>query len=620
MEQARAYFDGLNREYLAVHRKKEDLFWTIRMGMTDDQAEFSAAEQAYKDFVSDPARLAEVRSTLASLDAEADSEDKRALVHGLTGWLSFFECNIIDNAAASTCLRELIEMEAELYAKRRQFTMSHLNEKGEVEEASLGALATNIGVNPNETARKSSHDELLRLERWVVDNGWLDIVGKRNELGRALGYRNYFDYKVNKNEKMTPEHLFEILRDFEEQTREANRRSLEALAAEKGAEALKPYNLPFFTSGDVRRQMEPYLSFGLALRRWVESFRRMGITYRGAVMQLDLLDRRGKWENGFCHGPVPAYFDENGEWVSGHINFTSNARPDQVGSGSRALATLFHEGGHAAHFANVTQNAPCFSQEYPPTSMAYAETQSMFCDGVLDDADWLKRYAKNEAGEAIPDELVRAFVEMRQPWRARSERSLLAVPFFEEALYRMSDSERTGDAVIDLARKTEQFIFGTECSSRPLLSIPHLLDQESSAAYHGYLLAHMAVYQTRAYFEREYGYITDNPAVGPLLAEHYWGPGNSEDHDTTLRSLTGEGFSAKYLAADCNRSVEEAWAEAQAQMSAASTRAYPSTYPGSLNARMWIVDGAEVIADNCESEEAMCSQFEAWVERRYSGK
>ena len=113
-------------------------------------------------------------------------------------------------------------------------------------------------------------------------------------------------------------------------------------------------------------------------------------------------------------------------------------------------------------------------------------------------------------------------------------------------------------------------------SPRPLLAIPHLLNQESAASYQGYLLAHMAVYQTRAFFLRTHGYLTDNPAIGPALAEHYWAPGNSVDHDTTLRSLTGEGFSARYLADECNQSVDEVWDEAQRKsMAAAATRAYP---------------------------------------------
>ena len=90
-------------------------------------------------------------------------------------------------------------------------------------------------------------------------------------------------------------------------------------------------------------------------------------------------------------------------------------------------------------------------------------------------------------------------------------------------------------------------------SPRPLLAIPHLLNQESACAYHGYLLALMAVEQTRAYFLKRDGYLTDNPRIGPDLAAHYWGPGNGMTHDETLQSLTGEGFSAVPLAEACNR-------------------------------------------------------------------
>ncbi|MCV5639054.1 M3 family metallopeptidase, partial [Escherichia coli] len=93
------------------------------------------------------------------------------------------------------------------------------------------------------------------------------------------------------------------------------------------------------------------------------------------------------------------------------------------------------EGGHAAHFANVKMNAPCFSQEFAPTSMAYAETQSMFCDSLLTDADWLKQYALDDEGNSLPDEVIQAMINSRQPFNAYEERSIVVVPYFERALY-----------------------------------------------------------------------------------------------------------------------------------------------------------------------------------------
>jgi len=297
------------------------------------------------------------------------------------------------------------------------------------------------------------------------------------------------------------------------------------------------------------------------------------------------------------------------------VNFTSNAKPDQVGSGYDGINTLFHEGGHAAHFANVKMNAPCFSQEFAPTSMAYAETQSMFCDSLLTDADWLKQYAKNAAGEAVPDTIIKKMIDSRQPFKAYTERSILVVPYFERALYQLSDDELTPEAVTKLARDMEQRILGLACSPRPLMAIPHLLSDESACSYQGYLLAHMAVYQTRAYFTRTLGYLTDNPEIGPLLAKHYWNQGNHLTHNQTIESLTGEGFNAKYLADACNLSAENAWEIEQQKIAALSSRKRSEVAP--LNARIKVVDGDTVLSDNSLSDEDLFSQFETYIGKEY---
>ncbi|AXE29791.1 peptidase M3 [Chromobacterium phragmitis] len=612
----RREFDALNHEYLAVHKAKEDLFWDTYMAVSDDDAGFVRAEAAYKDFISSPARLARAKDAIAELQALPADAERDALLHGFKGWLALFDSNIIESDEARQLMTELVELESALFAKRRAYKMHHLNEAGEREEATLSMLSTNLGTNRDEAARKSSLDAYLALERWALDNGFLAIVSKRNALARSLGYADYFEYKVKKNEQMTPDQLFAILDDFEARTRDANQRALDDLQAKHGADALSGHNLRFHMSGDVTRQMDPYLPFAKAVERWVLSFRRLGIQYRGATMQLDLVEREGKYQNGFCHGPIPAFYD-GVQWVPGQINFTAEAKPDQVGSGARAINTLFHEGGHAAHFANVTQNSPCFSQEFAPTSMAYAETQSMFCDSLLEDADWLKRYARDSKGEAIPDELIRARIEATQPFAAYAERSIAVVAYFERALYALPESELSAERVLRLARDCEKRILGVDVSPRPLMAIPHLLNQESAAAYHGYLLANMAVYQTRAYFIGKFGYLTDNPAIGPLLAEHYWGPGNSINHNATLVRLTGEPFNARYLADSCNQSAAEAWAEAQRLIAEAAARDYPAQYPADLDAHIRLVHGAERIADNAEGDAAMFDRFESWVAGHY---
>ncbi|MGO2437897.1 MAG: M3 family metallopeptidase, partial [Serratia proteamaculans] len=492
--------------------------------------------------------------------------------------------------------------------------VSHLNAAGQRVNASLGELLTNQATNENEDYRRSSQHALRELEQWLLHNGLPELISLRNRFARQMGFRNYFDYKVNKTERMTPEQLFAILDRFEQQTREANARSLQQLAAQKGEQALEPWNLRFASAGDVTRQLDPYFPFAQSLERWINSFKRLHIGFRGAQMDLDLLVREGKYENGFMHGPVPPFIQQ-GKWLPARINFTSLAQPDQVGSGAQGLNTLFHEGGHAAHFANICQNAPCFSQEFPPTSMAYAETQSMFCDSLLDDADWLKRYAKNAAGEPVPDALIEASIAARQPMRAFNERHILLVPYFEWALYQWDEQQCTPEAITALAREVEHKILGISGSPRPTLAIPHLLSLESACSYQGYLLALMAVEQTRHFFLQRDGYLTDNPAIGPDLARHYWLPGNGVSHDETLRSLTGEGFNPDYLAQACNQTVAQAWQDAQQTITAAAARPQPAA-DFDLAAHIRVVDGEQVLADNAEGDEKMCRDFAAAINAR----
>ncbi|MCA6960890.1 M3 family metallopeptidase [Pectobacterium odoriferum] len=617
MQQVADYFNALNRDYLAVHQAKEELFWQLYMGTGNDEVSerFSTAESAYKRFISQPQHLAELRAHLATLENSPRDEQQHALSHGLQGWYRFFDCNVIEDPQAQALMDEIIAAESALYAKRKSYEMTHLDAKGERVPASLGELLTNQATNDTEAYRQSSQQALRDLEQWLLQNGFPELISLRNRFARQMGYRNYFDYKVNKTERMTPEQLFAILDPFEEQTREANARSLKNLADEKGEEALQPWNIRYASAGDVTRQLDPYFPFSASLERWINSFKRLRIGFNGAEMQLDLLVRKGKYENGFMHGPVPPFVQE-GKWVPARINFTSLAKPDQIGSGASGINTLFHEGGHAAHFANIRQNAPCFSQEFPPTSMAYAETQSMFCDSLLGDADWLKRYAKNAQGETIPDELIRADISTQQPMRAFNERHILLVPYFEWQLYSWDDEARTPEAMTKLARDTEQRILGISGSPRPTLAIPHLLSMESACSYQGYLLALMAVEQTRSYFLQRDGYLTDNPAIGPDLAQHYWLPGNSVSHDDTLRSLTGEGFNPTYLAKACNLTVEEAWQQAESTMAQAAGRPQPAA-DFDLSARIRVVDGSRVLADNEQSDEKMCQDFAAFIELTY---
>ena len=616
MKSARLFFDQLNQDYLKLHQNDGELYWATHTGQSDAHGALAASSLARKTFLADAGRMVQSRAHLATLERTEPSAGRDALIAGLRGWIKVFECNAMGNERAAALQTDLIRMDAELFARRQAHRMHHLNAAGHREEASPAAMRANIASNPDETARRSSHDALQGLERWVLENGFLEIVAKRNALARELGYRNFFDYRLQTNSAMSPEQLFEVFDAFERNTRDAHHASLKHLVQTHGDAALQPHNLPFSMRGGSTSTSaaDAYFPFSKALERWAESFRRLGVSYRGARIEIDLLERQGKFPTGFCVAPIPGYHDDALGWIPADVRFTSTARPHQTGVGLQGLNVLFHEAGHAAHLSNVTLNSPCFTQEFAPTSPAFLEAQAKFFDALPSDACWLRRYARNAAGESMPEEMIRERVETRQMFRAYTERRDLVPTYFEYALYSMDDAQRTADSVLDLARSVTQRILGIADHTDYVLTIPHPIYHDIAVYYHGYLLAKMAAAQTRAYLTRSLGFIIDNPAVGPLLARHCWAAGNSLTLDQTLQSLTGEPLNAAWLAAECNRSPRQAWAVAQ-EAFASNERASPRDESGDLAASISIVHGAERIATNDESLQAMYAAFEAWVKR-----
>jgi hypothetical protein len=602
---------AVSEQYLALHVRKEDLFWSTRMGLADGadaQREAAEAEKAWKSFLQDPSRLAELRR----LEARAATEAERRVARG---WIAMLSAHLVESREAQHLSAEIVDRESEIERQRNAMTITYLDpESGAPVRASSVRLALMIKTHPDERYRRAAFEGLRSIEAFVLGHDFLDIIKLRNRLARTLGFEDYYAWRVATVERMEKRRLFAILGDLVRRTKAASDRALDAFARNRGNEALEPWNFPFHRSGRLAERMDPYFGIRGSLRRWGRSFAALGVRYRRATLTLDLLDRRGKYENGFMHGPEPAFFDRGG-WRPARINFTANAVLGQTGAGHRALQTLFHEGGHAAHFANVLMDAPCFSQEFAPTSVAYAETQSMFMDSLLDDASWMRRYAVNREGEVLPLELVRAVIEEEQPFRAWDMRAMVTVPFAERAIYELPDEELSPDRVLDICRATEQDL---QClrggGVRPVLSVPHLLSGESSAYYHGYVLAEMAVERTRRFFLERDGHLTDNPRIGPDLAASYWSPGNSRTFDETLIALTGTPLSADALVDACNRTPADVLAETAvvAERMAAVPR---WEAPVELDATIRVVHGTELIATTEDGGfETACDAFERWID------
>ena len=197
------------------------------------------------------------------------------------------------------------------------------------------------------------------------------------------------------------------------------------------------------------------------------------------------------------------------------------------------------------------------------------------------------------------------------------------MPYLEKALYEMPEAELTAESVKALADEIEKKIQGG-LGARPLLSVPHLLSDEASCYYHGYVLAEMAVHQTREFFIARDGYIVDNPSVGPTLRDSYWRPGNSEPFLGLVERLTGHALTGDAWVNMLKQPVEELLVEeklAYEKMTKAIAAKGKSADEEKidLQMRIKIVDGDTVIADTAADGGFLptCKKFEGYIQKRF---
>lgn len=610
-----SYLESINRKYEAYHKAYENNFWATKMNLNGNSAEALTKTKTEMDrFLGDPVILAEVERILSSKSPEALGPKNMKILKIMQKTLRTY---IITDPEALAIREELGVLEAELQQVRNNMHLGYLHpETGEQIKASSVQLRNTMRTSSDPKVRFACWTGLRSIGVAVVEK-FVKIVKLRNKLGKSCGFEDYYDMKCTQSEGFSKKKLFEILDDLEAKTKGIMDNALKVLAKEKGEEALKPESMGYYLSGESAKQKDPYFPFENAVDVWARSFAALGITYRGATMRLDLCDRPGKYSNGFCHWPTPAWESAQG-WVPSETNFTSLATPSAIGSGHTAITTLMHEAGHAAHFANVCQPSPLFSQERAPTSVAYAENQSMFLDSLVDDAAWMARYCISRTGEPIPWATIKDSLEATHDFKVFQLRAMLAVPYFEKRLYELPDEEVTPARLLSLADEVERDVQGT-LAGRPLLSVPHILSDESSAYYHGYVLAEMSVHQTRLHFEEAYGQIVDNPQIGKDLAEVYWKPGNSEQFMDLVLKLTGKPLSCAAWVDSLSIPLKDLLESEKAAYDAALVVG-AKLKPGAtvdLDMKVLLVDGDELIANS--DEEGLwkaCEAYKGWLETR----
>ncbi|WP_028974149.1 M3 family metallopeptidase [Spirochaeta cellobiosiphila] len=576
--------EQITQTYLSYHTPKEEAFWESYMGLSSYvEGTLEQKEEEYLDFVNDPQWLDKIREAL-----NHNLEDSERFV--LEGWKKFFQVNRIDHPRALAITKELLPMVERLLKVRKNYKAQFVNPRtGREESYPVSKLLVLVKTDPSEEVRKASWEALRALEHQYYEAGFLEVVKKRNQMARLLGYSDYYDYKSQMYEGMSKDQIFHYLDSLKE-------------AAIKHLSPRTAWNMAYENMGELNNLIDPFVPLETSLDVWGQSFSRMGYGFAGAQINIDLIARDEKYSNGFMHAPLPPYVGPKG-WVPARINFTANALPGQAGSGLKAIETLFHEGGHAAHFANVRQKAPVFSQEFPPTSAALAESQSMFADSFITDPNWLRVYGKTLEGVSITEEQIAKIQKEKIRTLPVAMLSLMTICYAEKALYEIPEDKLSPDYVHRVIEEAEREMFGGELCFRPTFAVPHLLTADASCTYHGYVLAEIAVHQQRHYFYENLPYVVDNPAVGERLRDKLWFWGSSKGFEQLIEAVTEEPLSSQYIIDNIN---------GKATPHRDSQRTEASVLEGNIT----LCHGDEVISSSTQGNgQKLSKDFSEWLKK-----
>jgi hypothetical protein len=141
-------------------------------------------------------------------------------------------------------------------------------------------------------------------------------------------------------------------------------------------------------------------------------------------------------------------------------------------------------------------------------------------------------------------------------------------------------------------------------------------------------LAEMSVHQTREYFKTKYGYIVDNPNVGPTLTKSYWECGNSKPFLEIVKDLTGKELTGKAWIDALNEDLEEHVVQEKKEYDEMIEKCLLKEKQQSNNGDdgsdeidldmvVKFVDGDTIISDSNKSGLlGACKEFEAFVAAR----
>ena len=414
-----------------------------------------------------------------------------------------------------------------------------------------------VSVTENELIEvlRESDDSVLRRQAWEaskqiggqVADQLLDLVDRRNQVSRRIGFDNYYRMHLTLQELDETE-LFAVFDELDRQVSPIYgdyKANLDAGLADRFSttpEKLRPwhYTDPFFQEAPAADAIvRQFLSDAYAdeeIEALTERFyHAIGLGVGDVLARSDLYEREGKSQHAYC-----VHIDRKGD-----VRVLGNIKPN-----NRWMDTMLHECGHAVYDKYLDDGLPYLLRQ--PAHTLFTEAVAMLMGRLAVDVDWLVTYAGITTGEArsLSDRLSRH----QQGDLLITSRWVLVMCHFERALYQ--------DPGQDLNRLWWDLVERFQLVPRPegrdapdWAAKIHL--SAAPVYYHNYLMGELIASQLRHQIDTTVlggngnsgrRFVTE-AAVGHYLTEKVFRPGGTRHWQDALMFATGERLRPAYFVA-----------------------------------------------------------------------
>ncbi|WP_442599703.1 M2 family metallopeptidase [Neobacillus sp. D3-1R] len=519
METVNEFLLNLNKDMQVLHKDVTETSWMAQTTGDPEWAEkLSKADTEYNLFFSDKEKFEKTQEYLE--DPSLTDIEKRQLELLLN--------NMKENQLPEEILADLAKRSSELNLLFNTYSP-------EVDGKQYSA-------NEIREILLNSTDFELRKKVWFaskevgkeVEKDLLELVKKRNEAAKMLGYENHHQMSFALQE-LDREEVFSIFNDLIAQSDETYRSMKqeldERLAKKFGIQSsdIRPWHYvdPFFQEAPPSEttNLDPFYKGKDLVQLTTDTFGSMGIDISDLYEKSDLYPREKKNPTAFCTD-----IDRSGD-VRVLCNLTESAY---------WMETNLHEFGHAAYFKYIDSELPFALRGVSHTLTT--EAIAMLFGKMGKDPRWLKQFL--QVDEQTIDHISPELQQYQQLQMLISARWIITFVFFERELYENPDQDLNS-----LWWKTVQEI--------QLVTPPDSTDNPDWAAkihftlapvyYQNYLLGELTAAQLLVHIEKEISPDFFTKEAGELLVNSYFKPGALYTWNEKIQRVTGEKLNPNYF-------------------------------------------------------------------------